>query len=184
MMPTCIGCGAMSRFGTCDGGCGEQKLELVPTVQYDSLAALTSTTRVRAEAFGAVAEEFASRHPGAEEWEPAYRSVQNIARTTLGRYPEVDARDVEWDEPVEFATTWWCAECGGIDAPQPCLGICIWREVEWVNGACYQEQRARALAEREMERRWRGLARRVAYVTPRAGQWERGWRAFEAQARA
>jgi hypothetical protein len=172
----------MGRFGTCDRGCGEQKLELVPAVQYDTLAALASSARVRAEAFGAVAEELALRQPSAEEWEPAYRSVQDIARITLRRYPEVDAQDVDWDEPVEFATTWWCAGCGGIDAPQPCLGICVWRAVEWVNGARYLEQRSGVLAERDTERRLRGLLRRVASVTPRAGEWERGWRALEAEA--
>jgi hypothetical protein len=95
----------MGRFGTCDGGCLEQKLELVPAVQYDVLAASASSARVRAEAFGAVAEELASRQPGSEEWEPAYRSVQDISRISLGRYPEVDSRGVDWDEPIEFATT-------------------------------------------------------------------------------
>jgi hypothetical protein len=65
----------MSRFGTCDGGCGEQKLELVPAVQHDTLAALASSARVHADAFGAVAEEIASRQPAADEWEPAYRSL-------------------------------------------------------------------------------------------------------------
>jgi len=99
----------MGRFGTCDRGCGEQKLELVPAVQCDMLAALACSFRVGAEAFGAVAEELALRQPSAEEWEPAYRSLQNIARITLRRYPEVDAQDIDWDEPVEFATTWWCA---------------------------------------------------------------------------
>lgn len=172
----------MGRFGTCDGGCGEQKLELVPAVQYDALAAVASSARVRLEGFGDVVEELALRQPGAEEWELAYRSLQDIARIALRRYPEVDAEDVDWDEPVEFATTWWCAGCGGIDAPQPCLGICVWRSVEWVNGVRYLEQRAGALVERNTEQRLRGLVRRVAFVTPRAGHWERGWRAFEAQA--
>ena len=172
----------MGRFGTCDRGCGEQKLELVPAVQCDMLAALACSSRVGAEAFGAVAEELALRQPSAEEWEPAYRSLQNIARITLRRYPEVDAQDIDCDEPVEFATTWWCAECGGIGAPQPCLGICVWRSVEWVNSTSYLEQRAGALAERDTARRLRALVRRVASVTPRAGHWERGWRALEAHA--
>ena len=174
----------MGRFGTCDGGCGEQKLELVPAVQYDVLAALASSARVRAEAFGAVVEELALRQPGAEEWERAYRSVQDVARIALRGYPEVDAEDVNWDEQVEFATTWWCAGCGGIDAPQPCLGICVWRSVEWVNGIRYLEQRAGALVERDTEQSLRGLVRRVAFVTPRAGQWERGWRALEPRAQS
>jgi hypothetical protein len=174
----------MGRFGTCENGCSEQKLELVTAVQYDVLTASASSARVRAEAFGAVAEELSSREPSADEWELAYRCLQDTARSALHRHPEVDAEEVDWDEPVEFATTWWCAGCGGIDAPQPCLGVCVWRSVEWVNGIRYLEQRAGAVAEREMDRRLRGLARRVACVTPRAGQWQRGWWALEAQARA
>jgi hypothetical protein len=172
----------MSQFGTCDGGCGEQKLELVGAMQYDELAAFGSSMRVRVEALGAVADELASRRPAAGEWEPAYRSLQAIARIALRRHPEVKAADVDLDEPVEFATTWWCAACGGIDAPAPCLGICIWRAVEWVNRTGYLEQQASTLAERDTERRLRGLARRAASVTPHAGQWERGWRALAAQA--
>jgi hypothetical protein len=174
----------MGRFGTCVGGCGEQKLELVPAVQYETLAADESSCRVRAEAFAAVAEELALRQPRAEEWEPAYRSAQDMARIALRRYPEVEAQDVDGDEPLDCATVWWCAECGGIDAPQPCLGICVWRSVEWVNGIQYLEQRTGALVERDTEQRLRGLVRLVAAVTPRAGQWERGWGALGAQARA
>jgi hypothetical protein len=70
-----------------------------------------------------------------------------------------------------IATTWWCAGCGGIDAPQRCLGICVWRPVEWVNRTRYSEERACALAQLDTERRLRQLLRRIAFVTPRAGQW-------------
>lgn len=172
----------MAQFGTCAGGCGEQRLELVPAGEYDRVAALASSAHLRAEALGAVAEGLVSRQPRAEEWEAAYRSLQEVAQTTLRRYPELEPLDIDWDEPVEFATTWWCAECGGIDAPQPCLGVCVWRPIEWVNRTTYLEETQIALAERDAERRYRKLARRVASVTPRAGQWERGWRALEAQA--
>jgi hypothetical protein len=174
----------MGRAGTCDGGCGEQKLELVPAGQYDALAARGLSAHVRAEAFRAVVEELALRQPGGKGWERAYRALQDAARITLRRYPDVGAQDVAWDEPVEFATTWWCAGCGGIDAPQPCLGVCIWRTVEWVNSLTYLKERAGALAERDAEQRLRGLVRRIACLTPRAGQWERGWRALQAQSQA
>jgi len=39
----------MGQFGTCAGGCGEQKLELVPAGQYDRVAALASSAHLRAE---------------------------------------------------------------------------------------------------------------------------------------
>ena len=182
-VPTCIGCGAISQLGTCPGGCTEKKLELVPAGHYDRSAAHAASTRIRAEAFRAVATQLSSRLPGADELEAAYLSVQAAARISLRRYPESSAQDQDWDEPPELATTWWCAGCGGIDAPQPCLGICIWRRVEWVNATLSEKERPRNLADRDAERCLRLLLRSVAWVTPRSGQWERGWRVVETQAR-
>jgi hypothetical protein len=179
-VPTCIGCGAMAQFGTCDSGCSEQKLELVRAAAHDSLAALASSADARAGAFRSVAEELAWHQPAGEDRQDAYRALQDKARATLHRHPSVDGQDVELEEPAEPATTWWCAECGGIDAPHPCLGICVWRPVEWVNRVVYAYQRKRVLAERERELRLRRLLRRVASVTPREGQWERGWRVLQA----
>jgi hypothetical protein len=173
----------MSEFGTCEGGCTEQKLELVPAGYYDRATALAASARTSAEAFRAVAGVLASRQPAAEEWESAYRSVQEAARLCLLRYPEINAQDLDWDQPPELATTWWCARCGGIDAPQPCLGICVWHRVEWVKAALCEQQRARTLAERDIERCLRLLLRRAASVTPRVGQWERGWCTLQGQAR-
>jgi hypothetical protein len=37
--------------------------------------------------------------------------------------------------------------------------------------------------DREVERSLAGLLRRFAFTTPRNGQWERSWRAFQSQAR-
>jgi hypothetical protein len=182
-VPTCIGCGAMSQPGTCERGCTEQKLELAPAGYYDSSTALAASARIGAEAFRDVVKELASRQPGAGEWRAAYRSAQEAARRSLRRYPEINPQDSDRDQPPELATTWWCAGCGGIDAPQPCLGICLWRPLEWVNATLSEPQRAHALAERDAERCLRLVLRRVASVTPRAGQWERGWRALEARAR-
>lgn len=173
----------MSQFGTCERGCTEQKLELVPAGQYDRLTALAADARLRAQAFRLVAETLATRHPGAHECENAYRSIQQAARIALRRYQNDHAQDQDCDEAAEVATTWWCAGCGGIDAPQPCLGICIWRRVEWVNAARYEHERTRALAERETEQRLRLLLRLVASVTPRDGQWQPGWSALAARAR-
>jgi len=115
----------MSRLGTCDRGCSEERLELVRAVDFEWLTELASGAHVRAEACRAVAKELASGRPRPDGWEAIYRSVQSAARTTLRHYPEVDGHSAEWDETAEAATTWWCARCGGIDAPQPCLGICI-----------------------------------------------------------
>jgi hypothetical protein len=172
----------MSRLGTCDIGCSEEKLELVRAVDLEGLTRLAFGTHVRAEAFRAVATELASGLSGPDDREATYRSVQIAARATLRRYPEVDGQSESWAEQAEGATTWWCAGCGGIDAPQPCLGICIWRPIDWVNAKLYGQERTRALAERDMEMCLRRLLRRAAFVTPREGHWERGCRVLQAEA--
>lgn len=172
----------MSQFGTCATGCTEQKLELVRAAVCDWLAEIESSTRECAEAFGAVAEQLVHAPPVKDDWERAYRSVQDAARGALRRDRELAAPDID-PAPVEPATTWWCARCGGLDAPQPCLGICVWRTIEWVNQATYAHQHDRALAEQDRARRLRHLVRRIATITARPGQWERGWRALQTQAR-
>lgn len=46
----------------------------------------------------------------------------------------------------------------------------------------YERERKQAVDGLEIERRLRRLVRHVAFVTPRAGQWERGWRVARAEA--
>jgi hypothetical protein len=172
----------MGQFGTCDTGCSEQKLELVRAAVHDSLAVLGSSADARAEAFRSLAEELACHQPAGEDCKDAYRGLQDKARANLRRHPSVDGQAVELEEPAEPATTWWCAACGGIDAPQPCLGICLWRPVEWVNRAVYEHQRERVLSKRDRELRLSRLLRRVASITPLDGKWELGWRVLNAEA--
>ena len=132
-----------------------------------------------AVAFGAIALRLAADDPTAAEVERAYRSLQAQARTAMRAHPEGGD---DWTRPAEPTTTWWCPECGGLDAPQPCIGVCIKRPAEWVNHDVYERERGQALRLLELERRLRPLVRRVAFVTPRAGQWERGWRVAQAEA--
>jgi hypothetical protein len=180
-VPACIGCGAMSRPGTCEMGCREQRLDLVRGAAYDELAAVIAASSVAVQELLPIAEQLASEHP--EGYETAYRSVQDRARAALLRCADVSGRDDVLAEASEPATTWWCPQCGGIDAPQECLGICVWRPVEWVGADAYRHQREHALSERAIESRLRALARRVVSVTPREGQWERCWLALQTEAR-
>ncbi len=77
-----------------------------------------------------------------------------------------------------------CIGCGRIEAPQACIGICEDRKVEFV----YASQHAEALRRLELaEERIRSLeklVRQLASTTPRAGEWERSYRALQAQARS
>ena len=184
VVPTCIGCGAMRWLGTCEDGCSEQRLELVRADAYDELAAVRAGACACADAFRTVAEELAWHQPPATQYESAYRSVQDQARAALHRFPGSHERDDVLQGPAEPATTWWCAKCGGIDAPQPCIEVCVWRSVEWVSETSYLEERERALSELVIESRLRGLLRRIASVTPLEDEWRSCWRALQAEARA
>lgn len=173
----------MSQPGTCDRGCSEDKLELVDAIDHDAITGIASAARNRANAYRAVTEDLATRRPGPQEYEIAYRSLQDRARAVLRLYPHDDTQRMpDPDEPVGRATTWWCEQCGGIDAPQPCLGICIWRHIKWVNADLYNHQRSRALALRHTELRLRALMQRLASITPRERYWKLGWRVIQAQA--
>lgn len=179
---TCIGCGAMSELGGCLAGCAELKLDLVPADEFDRLASERARMRGALQAFGAIADQLAAGDSAAGDVERAYRSVQAEARAALRDHPESGDDDASWTRPVEPTASWWCPECDGLDAPQPCIGVCIKRPAEWVNHDVYERERKQALDGLEIERRLRRLVRHVAFVTPRAGQWERGWRVARAEA--
>jgi len=178
-VPTCIGCGAMERWGTCDTACSEHRLDLVSAADFDALEVERSAVRAGVDACRPVVETLAGTDPGQEGWQAAYRASQRAALAVLSRHESHEGSD----ERAEHVTTWWCAECGGIDAPQPCLGICVWRPADWVNRTGYEAARSLAAGERDVERAMVGVLRRVACVTPREGHWESNWRALHADAR-
>jgi hypothetical protein len=78
---------------------------------------------------------------------------------------------------------WQCIGCGRIEGPQPCIGVCQDRKVQFV----YADEHARALArlaEAEVGRAaLESLVRRLAMTRPRAGEWERSYRALQDEAR-
>jgi hypothetical protein len=183
-IPTCIGCGAMRQYESCEGACSERKLELVSVGDYDELTAAAAGCRVRVQGLWAVVEELARREPGPDEWRVAYEALQQSARSVLRHsWPGSGDRDDDPLSPTETVIVWRCQDCGGVDAPQPCIDVCIWRPADWVDAASYESERSQAAFDREVEQSLAGLLRRLAFATPRAGQWERSWRAFQSQAR-
>jgi hypothetical protein len=102
----------------------------------------------------------------------------------LRRFRPADGgRDNELLSPAESVIVWRCQDCGGVDAPQPCIDVCIWGPADWVDAGSYESGRSRAAVDREVEQSLAGLLRRFASATPREGQWERSGRAFQSQAR-
>jgi hypothetical protein len=104
-------------------------------------------------------------------------------------------------EPIP---AWQCIGCGRIEAPQTCIGVCQDRRVEFVYASEYAETEAELAAvrsaletaERALDAAQAKLAtilrerdaldaltRRLAFSLPRAGEWERSYRALQAQAR-
>ena len=183
-IPGCIGCGAMRQQESCEGACRERRLELVSGGDYDELTAVAAACRVRIEAFGDVVGELARAEPGPGELRAAYEALQQSARSVLRRSGSAAGdRADELPARAETVIVWRCGDCGGVDAPQECIDVCIWGPADWVDAALYEPQRSRAAVDREVERSLAGLLRRFAFTTPREGQWGPGWRAFQSQAR-
>ena len=80
-------------------------------------------------------------------------------------------------------TGWSCAQCGNVDMPEPCIGVCVWRPAEWVNLALYDRRLRSAESDLSAVRSLSGFLARAAAVTARAGEWQRNLDAFQAQAR-
>ena len=83
----------------------------------------------------------------------------------------------------ERIAAWQCIGCGRIEAPQNCIGICQDRRVEFVY-ASEHEATARDLeaAQQHIEAS-SALLRRLAWSRPRDDEWERSYRALQAEAR-
>ena len=175
----------MRQYESCAGPCRERRLELVSGADYDALTAVASACRARIEGLRAVVGELALGEPGPGEWRAAYEALQQSARSVLRRFrPAAGGRDDEVLSPAPTVTVWRCEDCGGVDAPQPCIDVCIWGPADWMDAASYESERSRAAADREVEQSLAGLLRRFAFATPRDGQWERSWRAFQSLAQA
>ena len=71
---------------------------------------------------------------------------------------------------VDAIKVWQCIGCGRIDHPQPCVGICPDRKAEYVSAADYEKVASVLL--------------RIAFTTPRAGEFESAWLALQRAARA
>jgi len=98
--------------------------------------------------------------------------------------PLATAQPSRAEPSFDSIPAWQCIGCGRIEAPQNCVGICQDRRVEFV----YATEHAKALHDFEVARRERdalhGLVRRLAFTTPRGGEWERSYRMLQQEARA
>jgi hypothetical protein len=71
---------------------------------------------------------------------------------------------------------WECIGCGRIDHPQPCVGVCRDQRAELVHAHEYDESQARVAV-------LEAWLRRLAFTTPRPGEWESAYKALQKEAR-
>jgi hypothetical protein len=107
------------------------------------------------------------------------RELSRALRTVVDRNDWAAARAIGRDAlalevppargPAAVIAAWGCPECGRIDAPQPCLDVCIRRPVEVADAEEYRRGTARELALAERERELTDAVRLLVHVSPRPG---------------
>jgi hypothetical protein len=153
VVAACIGCGARSRNGECPGSCVDVPLDLVDAGAVDALGEHVQALAARVDALRAL-----SREP-----EAPLPVLRHRARSAL------QAAVAPRDPDVPIWQGWGCTECGRIDAPQPCLGVCLRRPVLTADAGEYRRLEALADELAAEERELSRVARLVAHVNPRPG---------------
>ncbi len=182
IVPTCIACGAMGRAASCEADCSEHRLPLVAAADLDALRDAGRAARAELELLAPLVRSLIGQIPPEPACPAAYRALRASVRSTSERLQSWD-RNRRWAAP-DTAVGWWCAECGNVDAPQPCLGVCIWQRVEWVNASLYSLEYERSRDELQAARELTAILARVAGVTPKPGRCVETWEALQSQARA
>ncbi len=177
----CIGCRRVDAPQLCADGCDERTIELVFGTAMD--AALTERERGAHEV--QTLRELLRRSVSAPlgQGQQEHRALQADARSALRGNATGPDRQAGDPADVERVIAGHCGVCGWIEAPQPCLGVCIFRAVEMVPAADYDDVRTRCEDTVRQVTRLRTVVRQLAWVTPRAGEWERTARALHALAR-
>jgi len=83
----------------------------------------------------------------------------------------------------EYVDVWQCIGCGKIEAPQPCIGVCKDRRARLVYAHTYERTVQRLSATESELARLARLLHQIVHMSPRAGQWEASYRAFQDKAR-
>ncbi len=84
---------------------------------------------------------------------------------------------------TEHVKAWQCIGCGRIEAPQNCVGICEDRRVELVYAFEHENALAQLDAAQRQSNALAALVRRLAWTTPRDGEWEHSYQALQRDAR-
>jgi len=179
----CIGCGAMGNSAFCTGSCAYRKVEIISADEYAQLFGIFETAREQAERLNALVREIGALDEMQSDFESAYRSLQAQARKIFHSADNNEETPPNaLNTEVEPAIVWQCLTCGLVEAPQPCLGVCIRRSGEFLNADRHVELEARLVAVQCQTSKLRVLIRQFASVTPHVGQWQKASRFFEERA--
>jgi hypothetical protein len=80
---TCVGCGSMREFATCEGICRERKHELVSGGDYDEVVTAAAACRARVRGLWPIVEDLAAAAPRQVDWEAGYESLRERTRLVL-----------------------------------------------------------------------------------------------------
>ena len=156
----------MSLPGHCAGGCGpERKLELVAGSELDEVIDLEHEAERRAQALADMLSRFLALPVGKVSTE-----MDGLARAVLHAhdrdFPAATAALAAEPEPV---VSWWCDRCGGVDAPAPCVGVCVRRPAQWASLDALQRRRAATATRLQDEQRLARAVRTWALTRARPG---------------
>lgn len=170
----CIGCGSIGKSETCVGTCDYIKTEVIGVEEHaDWLEALLAVSE-SIDRLTPIVREIAALAKDRHN-DPAYRELQLRAREVLGStvLPLADLPE------IHRATVYLCRSCQQVEAPQPCLGVCVRRNGEFVRGQDHDAVVAAVADLRGRASRMSALVRQFAWTAHREGQWERNVSAFQ-----
>ena len=153
---TCIGCGARNHNAECADGCTDQPLDLVDVDDLVTIATRAEALEERVAELRAVARALLD---DTADWTGVRERARAAVLMTVPEAPE-----------VEVIEGWGCPRCGRVDAPQPCLGICIRRPGLVADVAEYREYADRARSLAGTDRALTAFAHVVGGVRPRPGR--------------
>ena len=173
----CIACGAIGNSNPCMGVCDYHKLEVVRSVEYAELLDEVAVIMEHLKKLTALVHRIAGLPEEESDRENSYRMLRNCARDLLREInPRGKPQQNYVMEPAESVRVWLCRSCRQIEAPQTCLGVCIRPVEEYVRAKHYDELKEQMTVMAGQVQRLCALARRLAWVSPRPGQWQRACR--------
>jgi hypothetical protein len=84
---------------------------------------------------------------------------------------------------TERVTAWQCISCGRVEGPQPCVGVCQDRKVEFVYAADHDAALLQLSRARAQVQALTALLHQLVHTMPRDGGWETTYRALQSRAK-